>query len=48
MNTARFEIDARANRDATEQEINEMLRALLVERFALRTRIEVGSGRGSS
>lgn len=31
MNTARFEIDARTNRDATEQEINAVLRALLVE-----------------
>lgn len=41
MNTARFEIEARANRDATEQEINAMLRALLVERFALRTHGEV-------
>ena len=41
MNSARFEIDARANRDATEQELNAMLRALLTERFALRTRTDV-------
>ena len=45
MNTARFEIDARANRDATEQEINSMLRALLSERFQLRTRIDVRQAR---
>ena len=41
MNTAKFEIDARANRDATEQEIGAMLRALLIDRFALRTHTEV-------
>jgi len=41
IGTTNFEIDARANRDATPQEFNAMLKALLIERFALRTRSEV-------
>ena len=41
INTARFEIDAKATGEPTAQEFNAMLKALLVERFALRTRIEV-------
>ena len=41
VGTTNFEIDARANRDATPQEFNAMLKALLIERFALRTRSEL-------
>jgi uncharacterized protein (TIGR03435 family) len=38
--TEKFDIMARAGRDATPEELNAMLRALLAERFALRTRVE--------
>ena len=41
ISTARFEIDAKAVGEPSEQEFNAMLKALLVERFALRTRTEV-------
>jgi uncharacterized protein (TIGR03435 family) len=41
INTARFEIDAKATGEPTVPEFNAMLKALLVERFSLRTRIEV-------
>jgi len=41
VGTSNFEIDARASRDATAQEFNAMLKALLIERFALRTRTEI-------
>jgi uncharacterized protein (TIGR03435 family) len=41
ISTARFEIDAKAVGEPSAQEFNAMLKALLVERFALRTRTEV-------
>jgi uncharacterized protein (TIGR03435 family) len=40
-NTTNFTIEARAGGEATPQEFNAMLKALLVERFALRMRTEV-------
>jgi uncharacterized protein (TIGR03435 family) len=40
-NTTNFTIDARAGSDATPGEFNAMLKALLVERFALKTRTEM-------
>jgi uncharacterized protein (TIGR03435 family) len=41
VGTTNFEINAKAEGEATEQELNAMLKALLIERFALRTRIQV-------
>ena len=40
LDTDKFDIMARAGRDATPAELNAMLRALLAERFALRVRVE--------
>lgn len=40
-NTTNFTIDARAGSDATPEEFNAMLKALLIERFALKTRTEM-------
>ena len=40
-NTTNFTIDARAGGEATPEEFNAMLKALLVERFALRTRTDM-------
>ena len=40
-----FSIEAKADGDATTSEFNEMLRALLVERFGLRTRAETRQGK---
>ena len=41
VGTINFEINAKADGDATPQEFNAMLKALLIERFALRTRTHV-------
>ena len=40
LDSDKFDIMARAGRDATPAEFNAMLRALLAERFALRVRVE--------
>lgn len=40
VGSSNFEINAKASGDATTEEFNAMLKALLIERFALRTRTE--------
>jgi len=40
VGSSNFEINAKADGDATPQEFNAMLKALLIERFALRTRTQ--------
>ena len=43
-NTTYFDIDARADGEATDDELNAMLREMLAERFALKTHTETREG----